>query len=117
MLDELAAEFFTLAVFLCDDLLQIKPALVTSNSDLTRFFDFARRLPLELQMILCCRAVGSMKQNILHEDSEIAFKSLALTLVQPTLAEIPWDPTPTLLPTKSSRSLSNQRSRSSCSIS
>ena len=28
-------------------------------------------------MIICHRIAGSVKQNILHEDSEIAFKSLA----------------------------------------
>ena len=36
---------------------------------------------MELQMMLCHRAVGSTKQNILHKDSEAAFKSLAGVLV------------------------------------
>ena len=36
---------------------------------------------MELQMILCHRAVGSTKQNILHKDSEAAFKELARILL------------------------------------
>ena len=32
---------------------------------------------MELQMILCHRVVGSMRQNIMRKDSEAAFRSLA----------------------------------------
>ena len=78
MLDELAAEGFALTVFLCDDLLQ----LITSNSAAARFFKIASKLPMELQMMLCHRVVGSVKQNILHKDSEAAFKSLARILLE-----------------------------------
>ena len=87
VLGELAAEVFALTIFLCDDLLQLKPALnpaVTPNSAsavATRFFAIATRLPLELQMILCYRVVGSAKQNILSDESEVAFKSLARELL------------------------------------
>ena len=79
VLDELAAAVFALTVFLCDDLLQLKTAATLSpaTAAATRFFTIIKRLPMELQMILCHRAVGSMKQNILHKDSEVAFKSLA----------------------------------------
>jgi len=35
---------------------------------------------MELQMILCYRAAGSMKQNINQQNSELAFKSLAKAL-------------------------------------
>ena len=83
VLDELAAEVFALTVFLCDDLLQLKPASRPAAAAATRFFAIASRLPMELQMILCHHAVGSMKQNILHKDSEAAFKSLARTLLLP----------------------------------
>jgi len=38
---------------------------------------------MELQMILCHRVVGSMKQNILRKDSEAAFKALARILLLP----------------------------------
>jgi len=69
-------------VFLCDDLLHLKPALASTVAftAATRFFSIARSLPMELQMILCHRAFGSMKQNILRQDSEAAFKSLARVL-------------------------------------
>ena len=82
MLDGLAAEVFALTAFLCDELLQLKPA---SHLAATRFFIMASKLPMELQMILCHRAVGSKKQNILSKDSEAAFKSLARILLSSQL--------------------------------
>ena len=93
MLVALAAEVFALTVFLCDDLLQFKPAShpATPNPATTaaaiRFFAIASKLPMELQMLLCHRAVGSMKQNILRQDSEAAFKSLARILLPLGLSE------------------------------
>ena len=39
-------------------------------------------LPMEVQMILCHRAVGSAKDGILSKDSEAAFKSLGKTLAK-----------------------------------
>ena len=39
-------------------------------------------------MILCHRAVGSMKQNILRNDSKTAFKSLARILLSGDLVVI-----------------------------
>ena len=83
VLAALAAEVFALTVFLCDDLLQLNPALVTTTAatDAARFFTIASKLPIELQMVLCRRAVGSMMQNILRKDSEAAFKSLARILL------------------------------------
>jgi len=65
-------------------LLQLNPAshlAATASAAAIRFFDIIKRLPMELQMMLCHRAVGSTKQNILHKDSEAAFKSLAGVLV------------------------------------
>jgi len=79
VLDELAAEVFALTVFLCDGFLQLKPASHPTAAA-TRFFAITVMLPMELQMVLCHRAVGSMKQTILHKDSEAAFKSLARIL-------------------------------------
>jgi len=58
MLDEVAAEVFALTVFLCDDLLRLKPALPITTitaSAATRFFTITKRLPMELQMMLCHR--------------------------------------------------------------
>jgi len=72
VLDKLAAEVFALTVFLCDDLLQLQPAASAAS----RFFAITSKLPIELQMIMCHRAVGSMKQNFLHKDSELPSKPL-----------------------------------------
>jgi len=70
MLEELAAELFAITVFVCDDLLQLMPPQSTSSRTAAaiRFFNIASKLPMELQMIVCHRAVGSMKQNILQKD-------------------------------------------------
>ena len=42
-----------------------------------RFFSIAKRLPLELQMMLCFRQVGSPKEIVPGKESEVAFKELA----------------------------------------
>ena len=84
VLDPLVSEVFALTVFLCDNLLQLKPAapaITPTAAVATRFFTIIKRLPMELQMILCHCAVGSTKQNILRKDSEVAFKSLARILL------------------------------------
>ena len=82
VLDELAAEVYALTVFLCDDL-QLKPAshlAATPNhaapAATTQLFAIVKRLPMELQMMLCHRAVDSTKQNILRKDSESASNHL-----------------------------------------
>jgi len=51
--------------------------LVDSTPPTARFFRISTQLPLELQMVLCYRAVGSAKENISGKDSEAAFKCLA----------------------------------------
>jgi len=71
--DEAAARMFALVVFVSDGLLQIKDTTTTA----ARFFSIARRLPLELQMMLCHRIVGSAKDIIVGKDSEVAFKLVA----------------------------------------
>ena len=85
--DELAAEFFARIVFLCDGLLQLRPALtfnvnpIPAAAAAARFFAIASVLPMELQMVLCHRVVDSNKQSILSKDSEAAFKSPARILL------------------------------------
>jgi len=76
--NEAAAEMFALVVFVSDELLQIKDTIPTPAA---RFFNIARRLPLELQMVLCHRVVGSPKEIIRAQDREVAFKSLAESLL------------------------------------
>jgi len=72
--DEAAAEIFAMVVFVSDGLLQVKD---TTPSLAARFFSIAALLPLELQMVLCNRLVGSGKEIIPGKESEVAFKELA----------------------------------------
>jgi len=76
--DEAAAEMFALVVFVSDGLLQIND---TTPSPAAKFFSIVARLPLELQMVLCFRQVGSAKDIIPGMESEVAFKELARKLM------------------------------------
>ena len=76
--DDLVAEMFALVVFVSDGILQINDT--TTPSPATRYFSIAAQLPLELQMVLCHRVVGSDKEIIPGKDSEVAFKELARKL-------------------------------------
>ena len=77
LLDEVAAEMFAMVVFVSDGLLQIND---TAPSLAARFFKIAAQLPLELQMVLCFRQIGSAKEMISGRESEVAFKELARKL-------------------------------------
>ena len=70
---------FALVVFVSDELLQVNDTTTTTPA--ARFFSIAKRLPLELQIVLCHCAVGSGKEIISGKDSEVAFKSLAESLL------------------------------------
>jgi len=78
LLDEMAAGMFALVVFVSDGLLQIDDTMTATPA--ARFFSIAKRLPLEIQMVLCFRQVGSPKDNIQGRTSEVAFKELARKL-------------------------------------
>jgi len=75
--DDAAAEMFAMMVFVSDGLLQIND---TTLSPAARFFRISTQLPLELQMVLSYRVVGSPKEIIAGEESEVAFESLARRL-------------------------------------
>ena len=77
LLDDLAAEMFALVVFVSDGLLRIKR---TTPSPAARYLKIASRLPLELQMLLCFRVVGSAKEIIPGTEREAAFRELARRL-------------------------------------
>jgi len=77
--DEIAAEVFALVVFASDGLLRIGVQSTTTTTPTTRFFSVACQLPLELQMVLCYRCVGSSKEIISGQDTELAFRALAKT--------------------------------------
>ena len=78
LLDELAAEMFALVVFVSDGILQINDTTTTTPA--ARFFSIAAQLPLELQMVLCFRSVGSDQEIVPGRESEVAFKELARKL-------------------------------------
>ena len=107
VLDERAAELFAMAIFLCDNLLQLKPALTASSnpeaSTATRFFKIARQLPMELQMVspivllalprtIFCQKIQKQPSNrlgrsfISHIDCVLALNSVAwLPILNPPL--------------------------------
>jgi len=68
---------FALVVFVSDGLLRIKR---TTPSPAARYLKIASRLPLELQMLLCFRVVGSAKEIIPGTEREAAFRELARRL-------------------------------------
>ena len=85
VLDGVAAEIFAAMIFLCDELLQIRRTRASHQksaaADATRFLVIAKKLPMELQMVLSYRVVGSRKMNVLRRESEAAFKDLARILL------------------------------------
>jgi len=76
--DDLAAEMFATVVFVSDGLLQIIDTKTATPA--ARFFNIAKSLPLELQMVLCHNQVGSAKEIVPGKHSEVAFKELARRL-------------------------------------
>jgi len=74
---EVAAEVFALVVFLCDGLVKVVPKIGVASHRAVKFFHIARQLPMELQMTLCHRVVGSAQSNVPGRDSEAAFVRLA----------------------------------------
>jgi hypothetical protein len=76
---EKAAHYFSSVVFLCDGLLKIKEG---DNSKEGRFFKIVRKLPLEIQMMLCHRLAGGVFSNIMSKWREDAFRQLAKFLLK-----------------------------------
>jgi hypothetical protein len=77
--DRAAVGIFAPAVFLSDGLLSIKNTHlpIKSQAMAMRFFGIMLRLPMELQMMISHRAVGSMRDFIQGSVSERAFRDLA----------------------------------------
>jgi len=83
----LAAELFALVVFLADDFVHLVPETQQQQQEqskkrrcLQRFFSLAMRLPMELQMVLCSRACGSVRGNITTRQLEPALVRVAALL-------------------------------------
>jgi hypothetical protein len=68
---ERAAGFFAHVIFVSDGLLKAKPVGA-------EFFSITSKLPMELQMMVCNRAAGTMRDVVATHDSDPAFKKLAL---------------------------------------
>ena len=76
---ETAADFFAVAVFLSDNYLQLK----MGNTGLGRYLAIMTKLPMDLQMILSHRTVGSPGVNIHSSEAEISFRALVSYLLKP----------------------------------
>jgi hypothetical protein len=80
-MDQMAASLFAPVVFVSDGLLNVKDHSPQHLFGIERFFLIMLRLPMELQMAVCCRAVGCVKDNISRGDCEVAFRALAKSLM------------------------------------
>lgn len=78
--DSKAATIFAMIIFICDGLLQAKKG-ENSASPASRFFEISSKLPMELQIILCHRVIGSMSESIHGIAREKAFEALAKKLL------------------------------------
>jgi len=92
--DERAAAVFAILVFVCDDLLRISDGFPGASSSATgelageaaataRFIRIASQLPMELQMVLAYRVAGSLRNCIVADCSESAFRNLAQKFPKP----------------------------------
>ena len=76
-------------VFLCDEYVVLRDVSRLRAKKMIlawRFFDIGRRLPLDLQMLLCNRAAqqATTVTGILMKDSEPAFHAVATLLNSPS---------------------------------
>jgi len=83
LLGAVIADLYALIVFTCDGLLTFKvpenavPSLALQSLKDRRFLMMASGLPMELQMLLCHRALYSLAHNIPARESDPAFMRLA----------------------------------------
>jgi len=75
-----AHHLFACCVFMCDGYLACTPTVSRTLDPVSRFLAFAERLPMELQALLCHRAMGSGRSLILTPQAEIAFRHLVSIL-------------------------------------
>jgi len=75
----LAAELFALVVFTCEDILAQVPSLTSTKA--ARFFASVRRLPQELQMVICNQCYDVDRQFVSLVDSGVALQTVAANLL------------------------------------
>jgi hypothetical protein len=73
---ETAAETFALVIFFCEKLLEVKDE--EKNLNTRRFFRLLAKLPIELQMSICYKHAGIMRDVIKSEETDKAFRHLAM---------------------------------------
>jgi len=78
---ETAADYFAVAVFLSDKYLRLKKRF--RRTGLGRYLAIIAKLPMDLQMILSHRTVGSAGVNIRSSEAEISFRALVSYLLNP----------------------------------
>jgi len=88
VLGVLATKLFALGVFVSDGLLRVSQGDQSTTAPAARFFHVVTQLPLELQMVLCYRVLGSAREIILGKDSEVAFRELARRYSPPRSAPL-----------------------------
>ena len=69
-----AVDIFALIVLFADDYLSLVPWAVENGHSKRRFLHLSKRLPLELQMVVCLREANSIRDCIKSQDAELAFK-------------------------------------------
>lgn len=79
MLKKEVADTYATVIFHSDGLVKRTSSLKKEAA--SRFFRITKKLPMELQMLLCNRAFGLSKTSILKKDSEVAFRDLAKKLL------------------------------------
>ena len=70
----MSASVFASVVMLCDDFFTLK--LEESGTPEGRFYQISKKLPMELQMILCNYVYSIKRDNIPLSDRETAFKDV-----------------------------------------
>jgi len=73
------AQMFALIVLFTDDFVRPQPHLDRQSPE-SRFLLIARKLPLELQMVLSNRTYGSFTDIVPFRNSETAFKKLEIEI-------------------------------------
>ena len=91
--DALVAELFVQTVLVSDKYLALTEAGESDEDreqadNARRFFEIAKQLPIELQMVLSNRAHSLAKELVLTKDSEPALKAILVAFDNDTVALI-----------------------------
>lgn len=79
--EEDAASVFAMTIFICDGLCALKEDVIWPQTTHLKIFGILKKLPMELQMVVCNRIAGLMNDIINKKHSEEAFRDLAKNLL------------------------------------